>query len=93
MFPQPIEKSGRFVNISYRVALPISLVLWLLPLAAVMMTSIRSLEDINTGNYWGLPTDIQFMENYSQVFTATPMGQYLINSLMITLPAVAGAVA
>ncbi len=93
MFPQPIEKSGRFVNISYRVALPISLVLWLLPLAAVMMTSIRSLEDINTGNYWGLPTDIQFIENYSQVFTATPMGQYLMNSLMITLPAVFGAVA
>jgi multiple sugar transport system permease protein len=67
--------------------------LWLLPLAAVMMTSIRSLEDINTGNYWGMPTDIQFIANYSQVFTQTPMGQYLINSLLITLPAVAGAVA
>ncbi|MFC1234483.1 carbohydrate ABC transporter permease [Vibrio sp. DW001] len=93
MFPKPIEKSGRFVNISYRIALPISLMLWLLPLAAVMMTSIRSLEDINTGNYWGMPTDIQFIANYSQVFTQTPMGQYLINSLLITLPAVAGAVA
>jgi multiple sugar transport system permease protein len=93
MFPKPIEKSGRFVNISYRVALPISLLLWLLPLAAVMMTSIRSLEDINTGNYWGMPTDIQFIANYSQVFTQTPMGQYLINSLLITLPAVIGAVA
>jgi multiple sugar transport system permease protein len=93
MYPQPIQKSGRFVNISYRVALPIALIMWLLPLVAVMLTSIRSIEDINAGNYWGMPSDIQFVENYSQVFTATPMGQYLWNSLLITLPAVAGAVA
>ncbi|WED21264.1 carbohydrate ABC transporter permease [Vibrio sp. JC009] len=93
MYPQPIEKAGRFANISYRVALPIALIMWLLPLVAVMLTSIRSIEDINAGNYWGMPSDIQFVENYTQVFTATPMGQYLMNSLLITLPAVAGAVA
>ncbi|MBD1557200.1 carbohydrate ABC transporter permease [Vibrio sp. S9_S30] len=93
MYPQPIQKAGRFTNISYRVALPISILMWLLPLIAVMMTSIRSIEDINKGNYWGIPSEIQFFENYSQVFTSTPMGQYLLNSLMITLPAVAGAVA
>lgn len=93
MFPKPIKKSGRFVNISYRVALPISIVLWLLPLIAVMMTSIRSIEDINKGNYWGWPEQFNFIENYTEVFTSTSMGQYLLNSLLITLPAVAGAVA
>jgi len=93
MFPKPIKKSGRFANISYRVALPISIVLWLLPLIAVMMTSIRSIEDINKGNYWGWPEQFNFIENYTEVFTSTSMGQYLLNSLLITLPAVAGAVA
>lgn len=92
MYPQAIQKSGPLANISYRVALPITIVLWLLPLIAVMMTSIRSIEDINKGNYWGWPTDIQMVENYTQVFTATPMGQYLLNSLLITLPAVFGAI-
>lgn len=53
MYPQPIQKAGRFANISYRVALPISILLWLLPLLAVLMTSIRSIQDINAGNYWG----------------------------------------
>ncbi|EGU61770.1 ABC sugar transporter inner membrane binding protein, partial [Vibrio nigripulchritudo ATCC 27043] len=72
MYPQPIQKAGRLTNISYRVALPISILMWLLPLIAVMMTSIRSIEDINKGNYWGIPSDIQFFENYSQVFTSTP---------------------
>ncbi|MFT5653820.1 MAG: multiple sugar transport system permease protein, partial [Psychromonas sp.] len=93
MFPKPIKKSGRFANISYRVALPISIVLWLLPLIAVMMTSIRSIEDINKGNYWGWPESFNFIENYTEVFVSTSMGQYLLNSLLITLPAVAGAVA
>lgn len=93
MFPKPIKKSGRFANISYRVALPISIVLWLLPLIAVMVTSIRSIEDINKGNYWGWPESFNFIENYTEVFVSTSMGQYLLNSLLITLPAVAGAVA
>lgn len=93
MYPQPIEKAGRFANISYRVALPIAIIMWLLPLIAVMMTSVRGIEDINTGNYWGWPTEFKLVENYTQVFTATSMGEYLLNSLLITLPAVAGAVA
>ena len=41
MFPKPIERSSRFINIIYRVSLPITILLWLLPLAAVMMTSVR----------------------------------------------------
>ncbi len=93
MFPQPIQKAGRLTQLSYRTALPISIILWLLPLIAVMLTSIRSLEDINAGNFWGMPTELMIIENYSQVFTATPMGQYLLNSILITLPAVFGAVA
>ncbi|GAM54410.1 multiple sugar ABC transporter [Vibrio ishigakensis] len=92
MFPTPIQKSGPLANISYRVAVPISLVLWLLPLIAVMLTSVRSIEDINKGNYWGWPEQIQMVENYQQVFISTAMADYLINSVLITLPAVAGAV-
>jgi len=92
MFPHPIEKSGRFVNISYRVALPISIILWLLPLAAIMLTSARSMADLNAGNYWGWPTEFKLIENYTQVFTTTAMDKYLLNSLIITLPAVLGAV-
>ncbi|MBM7037771.1 carbohydrate ABC transporter permease [Vibrio ulleungensis] len=93
MFPQPIQKAGPLANISYRAALPFTIILWLLPLLAVMLTSLRSIEDINKGNYWGWPEEIHFVENYTQVFTSTAMGDYLLNSLMITIPAVMGAVA
>jgi multiple sugar transport system permease protein len=93
MFPTPIEKRSLPFNVSYRVAVWISLVLWLLPLVAVMLTSARSSADINAGNYWGIPSEWMLFENYTTVFTETPMLRYLINSLIITLPAVFGAVA
>ncbi len=93
MFPTPIEKLSPSVNISYRVAIWIALLLWLLPMAAVLLTSARSVADINAGNYWGIPSEWMIIENYVQVFQATPMAKYLMNSILITLPAVAGAVA
>lgn len=93
MFPTPIEKLSKSANISYRLAIWIALLLWLLPLIAVMMTSARSVADINAGNYWGIPSEWRLFENYMEVFSVTPMAQYLINSVIITLPAVFGAVA
>ncbi len=93
MFPMPIEKKSLPFNVSYRVAIWVALLLWLLPLIAVMMTSARSVADINAGNYWGIPSEWMLFENYSMVFTETPMLRYLLNSILITLPAVFGAVA
>ena len=92
MFPTPIRTRSTTVQTSYRVGLWVALVLWLLPLIAVMATSVRSLEDITTGNYWGWPTDFLLIENFTEVFTRTPMGLYLINSVVITVPTVIGAV-
>ncbi|TYL47974.1 carbohydrate ABC transporter permease [Marinomonas sp. IMCC 4694] len=93
MFPTPIEKRSLPFNLSYRVAVWISLFLWLLPLLAVLLTSARSTGDINAGNYWGIPSEWMLFENYTMVFTETPMLRYLLNSILITVPAVIGAVA
>jgi multiple sugar transport system permease protein len=91
MFPTPIEKASAPTRALYYVALPISVIVWLLPLFAVALTSLRSIEDLNRGNFWGWPTHTQFIENYTAVFTQSPMGQFILNSVIITLPAVAGA--
>ncbi len=92
MFPRPIEKASPFANISYRVALPIALVVWLLPLAAVMLTSIRTIDDINQGNYWTWPSSLEFW-NYVTIFQTTPMARFMINSVIITVPVMIGSVA
>lgn len=93
MFPTPVEKTSAKVRIGYQVALPITLIVWLLPLIAVALTSIRSAGDINAGNYWGWPSSFNLVENYTAIFTNTPIGQYLLNSFKVTIPTVIGAVA
>ena len=93
MFPTPIHKTSPATQAAYRVALPLSLLLWLLPLLAVALTSVRSIEDLNRGNFWGWPTSIEFVQNYTAIFTTSPMARFILNSVLITVPAVAGALA
>ncbi len=93
MFPRPIEKSTPRVRIAYNLALPIALFVWLLPLIAVFLTSIRPGGDINAGNVFGWPSNFQLIDNYLAVFEQTKAPQYLWNSLRITVPATVMAVA
>ncbi len=90
MFPEPIQKAPFFARGIFRIILYVVLIIWLLPLIGVLLTSFRSLADINSGNYWGWPTEFALVENYTQVFTVTPMIQYFFNSLVITIPTVVG---
>lgn len=91
MFPKPIEEKSLQVRYLYKAGVILSLLIWLLPLGAMIMTSFRSLADINMGNFWGIPTEWMIIENYTGVFETTPMGRFLINSLLITVPTVIGA--
>jgi multiple sugar transport system permease protein len=93
MFPTPIEKRSRAAQITYQSLLPIALILWLLPLIAVMLFSIRPFADFGAGNYWGMPSSFEFFTNYGRVFFESDMPRYLMNSVLITVPTVVGAVA
>ena len=89
MFPRPIEHAPVSRRIIYQVMLPISLFVWLLPLLAIFMTSIRSAKDINSGNVFGWPSSFDLFANYSGVFIRSNAGQYFLNSIWITVPTVA----
>ncbi len=92
MFPTPLEKTSSTTRALYKIALPISLVIWLLPIIAVALTSIRGQGDLSAGNYWGVPTHWMLIENYSAVFQNTPMVQFILNSFLVTIPTVIGTV-
>ena len=92
MFPKPIERAGAFYRGGYKAALPLALLLWLLPLLGVMMTSLKPSGDLAAGNYFGLPSAIA-IGNYAEVFQNSPIGQYILNSFKVTIPTVIGAVA
>ncbi len=91
MYPRPILDAPRSRQIMYKVALPISLIIWLLPMIAIVATAGRSLSDLNFGNYWGIPTEWAFVDNFTEVFNSSSIGIYLINSFIITVPSIIGA--
>ncbi|QGG81131.1 ABC transporter permease subunit [Litorivicinus lipolyticus] len=92
MFPEPIQKRSIFAQISYKITLPLALAVWLLPLFAVLLTAVRPGGDINAGNYWGMPSEILWWQNFAEVIFNSEVGPYMINSLKITIPTMLGAV-
>jgi len=93
MFPRPIQQASPAAQTAYKAMLPITLIMWLLPLIAVAMFSIKPASDFTQGNYWGLPGSFNMLENYGQVFFNSDMPRYMLNSVFITVPTVIGAVA
>jgi multiple sugar transport system permease protein len=92
MFPRPIQQRSEAAQWLYKLALPVALFLWLFPLLGVAITSVRPAADLAQGNYFGIPSYLAF-ENYADVFQNTPMGRYILNSFIVTIPTVIGAVA
>ena len=92
MFPRPIQQSSRGAQVAYQSLLPLALLLWLAPLLAVALFSVKPDSDFTTGNYWGLPSTFSALENYGRVFLESDMPRYLLNSVFITVPTVVGAV-
>ncbi|WOD16414.1 carbohydrate ABC transporter permease [Paraburkholderia kirstenboschensis] len=93
MFPIPIDKRKPATRRVYKLTLPIALLIWLLPMIAVLVTSIRSSEELSEGNYWGWPKHFALFENYREALTTSPMLHYFWNSVLITVPAVVGSIA
>lgn len=92
MFPRPIAQTSAPTQVAYKIAVPVALFLWLLPMIGVAVTSFRPASDLAQGNYFGLPSYLAF-ENYLDVFRNTPMASYMLNSFKVTIPTVIGAVA
>ncbi|HMO72566.1 MAG TPA: carbohydrate ABC transporter permease [Paracoccaceae bacterium] len=92
MFPRPIQQASPAARIAYKVALPLALILWLFPLLGVALTSVRPASDLAQGNYFGWPSGFAWT-NYLDIFNRSPIGRYMLNSLVVTIPTVIGAVA
>lgn len=86
MFPKPIANYSGRRQFAYKLAVPLVLFLWLLPLLAIFMTSIRPASDIAIGNVFGIPSSFQLLQNYGEVFAKTDALRYLLNTLLIALP-------
>lgn len=87
MFPRPVATMSAPARIGYQIALPLVLILWLLPLLGVALTSVRPSSDLAMGNYFGMPSYIAW-SNYADVFNNSPIARYIFNSFKVTIPTV-----
>lgn len=90
MFPTPVADLPRGWQIAYQALLPVALTVWLLPLIAIALFSIKPSADFVNGNYWGWPSSFDALTNYGRVFFESNMPRYLLNSFLITIPTVLG---
>lgn len=90
MYPSPIEDSSLTRRLSYRIALWVSVLLWMAPLIAIFMTASRPQGDLLAGNYWGWPSRFAFSDNMQEVFATSPMLGFFVNSMIVTVTTVCG---
>jgi multiple sugar transport system permease protein len=89
--PAPITRQGNRLNAT-RVALHTFLVLtclvWLAPLLWAVFASFRTYQDTSTNGYFSFPRELTFT-NFVTAWTQADLPHYFLNTLIITLPAVA----
>ena len=65
----PSKAGNRSTARCTKLSLPLALLIWLLPMLAVLVTSIRSSDELSQGDYWGWPKHFAMIENYGTALT------------------------
>jgi multiple sugar transport system permease protein len=63
--------------------------LWLLPVIAALITSFRTMDDIAIRGFWSLPKSLG-LNNFQRAWIDARVSKYLLNSFIITIPALFG---
>lgn len=83
---RPVETRGVHVRtIATYAFLTVLAGLWLIPVLASLLTSLRTMDDIAITGFWAIPREISFA-NFGQALVEARVKDYLINSAYITLP-------
>jgi multiple sugar transport system permease protein len=72
----------------YWIFATLLMLVWISPILASLLTSVKTLEELNRGEYWSWPQRLAF-ENYWEAFVNGGFSRYFLNSLLITIPSVA----
>jgi multiple sugar transport system permease protein len=83
------QTQRRGAEIFKYVSLTLLVLLWLLPVIAALITSFRTMDDITVNGFWSLPGQL-VTENFVTAWTSARVSKYLLNSFIITLPALFG---
>ena len=86
---QKPRKKIKFGNILFIVFMVVVTLLWLLPVIAAGITSIRTMDDISQNGMWTFPEVLTF-SNFPTAWESANVSKYLLNSFIITMPSLIG---
>ena len=89
--PRTPTARPRAARSAYAAGVCACLLLWLLPLGGIALASLQTLDDLNRGAVWSWPRSLQW-SNYATVLASSAMPRFIVNSIVVTLPAVAGTI-
>ena len=86
---QKPRKKIKVGNILFIVFMVVVTLLWLLPVIAAGITSIRTMDDISQNGMWTFPEVLTF-SNFPTAWESANVSKYLLNSFIITMPSLIG---
>lgn len=80
------ERQQNINSILRYVGLTVFTLIWLIPFIAAVLTAFRTQADITQHGFWTIPTSVT-LENFGRAWVRAGVSKYLINSFIITIPA------
>lgn len=85
--PSPRKHRGGLGSAIAQIFMIASCILWLLPIVFAFYVALRPYQETAKYGYVSLPHHLGF-ENFGKAWTQSNMGQFFLNSVIITVPAV-----
>lgn len=81
------DQGQRLRNGLYLGAVAIFVLIYLVPILGVLLTSLKTNAEIAQRGIWSATGELTF-DNYSQIWRESNIARYLLNSFLVTIPAV-----
>lgn len=65
--------------------------IYMMPFFSALITSVRTQDDISLNGFWSIPEEISF-QNFPDAWTGGRVNRYLLNSFIITIPALTATI-
>jgi multiple sugar transport system permease protein len=89
--PTAYRKRQRVLRILLYIFLVVFTLLYMMPLFSAVIASIRTQNDIGLNGFWSIPEEFTF-QNYPEAWTRGRVNKYLLNSFIITIPALTATI-
>ena len=85
------RRRQRVLRILLYIFLVVFTLLYMMPLFSAVVASIRTQDDIGLNGFWSIPEEFTF-QNYPEAWTRGRVNKYLLNSFIITIPALTATI-